>query len=156
MSKPAPPIPPPLLAGPPIPLPDLFQGDWAGATVQYDLDRLLEWQYVDADLIKDLAAEEKLMRAERAALDPADDTAISAFNRRQRALNHRIAARRASYYVGVLNGPVRPAPDDRAAWEAVSWWVLRWITKEGLDAALEQVKTPFSEPASPPSGATAA
>lgn len=154
MSKHTPPPPPPLLAGPPIPLPAEFQGAWAGATVQYDLDRLLEWQYVDAELIKDLAAEQRTMDTARAALALDDDAAVSAFNRQQRALNHRIAARRASYYVATLTGPAPVAQDDPATWEAVSPLVLRWITKEGLRAAQVQITAPFSEIASAPSPAT--
>ena len=150
------PAPPPLLLGPPLALPAGFGGDWAGATVEYDLDHLLEYEYVRDDLLRECDAAQRALDAARATLDRADDAAVAAHNARQRAANtHRLAVQ-AAWFVGRLTGPVSPPPGDVAAWEAVSPLVLRWLTRDGLDAAIGQMASPFARPAAAPSPGTGA
>jgi len=146
------PAPPPLLAGPPIPLPDQFAGAWAGATVSYDLDRLVEWDFARPRVLRSLLGEQTGLTADQAALASDDEPAILAFNARQRDLNHRFMAAKAAYLVANLCGPVPLHQGDPVAgWEDLSFVILRWVTQEGIAVAFSQLMAPFSSPAAPPS-----
>ena len=153
----------PLLLGEPIPLPARFQGAYAGATVSFNLDRVLELTYTQAELLAPIRAAQTALQAEREALaagEPTPDTLAraAALVAEQGAINQRLRATLAAYCVYALDaGPlVTPAPDDVPGWEAASPVITGWIVEEGLAAARAQIGAPFFSSASASSSSTGA
>jgi hypothetical protein len=112
-------------AGDPIPVP--LQGDFAGVSVQFDLEAVLELDFVSESLDRPTAD-----------LPPTDDPI------EQRRRTKAWYARRAAYLVWRVNG-LRDAPE-RGNWEA---WVhmplvfLRWVNSFAYQEAGRQALSLF-------------
>lgn len=126
MSKPpTEPNEPLIPAGDPIPVP--LGGDFAGCTVQFNLEAVLELDFVAESLTRAVDS-----------LPPTDDPA------EQRRRVKEWCARRAAYLVWRVSGlRAAPARGDWEAWAALPLIVLRWITGKAYQEAGRQALSVF-------------
>lgn len=140
------PVAAPLLAGAPIPFPETMGGDYSGASVSYDLDRVDTLPYIKAALMADeQAAADAALAARLAATDDPDlpqEAKLAAVRAHEEAAK-RYAAKLFAHVVYKVYDLPSGERDDPASWMHLSRLVLRWLINGGMDAAAEQINRPF-------------